>query len=293
MSRGCSSFSSWGREDPRRGVEELDGVRGDFESNEMVNPIRTLKAGEMDVAVFGDIGDMGKAAAAHAADVLKRAVAVNGSARVIVATGNSQVPFVEALKEHKDVPWQKITAFHMDEYLGISADHPASFRRWIRERIEKTFSPKEVHYLNGEAEDPEAECRRYTDLLKAAPIDLVCMGIGENGHIAFNDPHVANFEDPVFAKVVELDEACRNQQVGEGHFPSMDAVPTHALSLTIPALLSPNVLQVVVPEKRKAEAVKNTIEGPIATSCPASILRTTSKAKMFLDPESASGLRAG
>src|SRR5690606_10064942 len=120
------------------------------------------------------------------------------------------------------------------------------------------------------------------------PIDLVCMGIGENGHIAFNDPPVANFEDPVFAKVVKLDEACRQQQVGEGHFPSLEAVPTHALSLTIPALLSPKILQVVVPEERKAEAVKNTVEGPISTACPASILRTTSKARLFLDQESAS-----
>lgn len=178
----------------------------------------------------------------------------------------------------------------MDEYLGISADHPASFRRWIRERVEEGFSPKAVHYLNGEASDPEEECKRYEKLLKDEPIDLVCMGIGENGHIAFNDPPVANFEDPVFVKVVELDEACRNQQVGEGHFPSMNDVPTHALSLTIPALLSPNALQVVVPEGRKAEAVKNTIEGPIATSCPASILRTSEKARLFLDSDSASQL---
>lgn len=256
----------------------------------MVNPIRTFKAGEMEVAIYGGLEEMGAAAAAHTADVLKRALEQNGSARVIIATGNSQIPFVEALKTYSDIDWAKVTVFHMDEYLGLSGDHPASFRRWIRERIEEAFSPKKVHYLNGEATDPEAECRRYEQLLKEAPIDMVCMGIGENGHIAFNDPPVANFEDPVFAKVVELDEACRKQQVGEGHFPSMEAVPTHALSLTIPALLSPNVLQIVSPEERKAEAVKNTIEGPIATSCPASVLRTTAKARLFLDPASASQL---
>lgn len=259
-----------------------------MKSNGMVNPLRTFKAGEMEVAVYPGLDELGQAAAAHTADILIRTVTQNGSARIIVATGNSQLSFVRTLANFKEIEWDKITVFHMDEYLGISADHPASFRRWIRERVEKPFSPKVVHYLDGESMNPEAECRRYEDLLKEAPIDLVCMGIGENGHIAFNDPPVANFEDPVFAKVVELDTACRQQQVGEGHFPSLDAVPTHALSLTIPALLSPNVLQVVAPEERKAEAVKNTVEGPIATSCPASILRTTSKARLFLDSDSAS-----
>jgi len=256
----------------------------------MVNPIRTFKAGKMDVAVYSDAQGMGESAAAFTADVLKRALAEKGSARMISATGNSQLAFVDALKKVEGIDWKNVTVFHMDEYLGISSDHPASFRRWIRERMEEAFSPKEVHYLNGEAEDPEAEAKRYEKLLKEAPIDLVCMGIGENGHIAFNDPPVADFEDPVFVKVVELDEACRNQQVGEGHFPTMADVPTHALSLTIPALLAPAALQVFVPDLRKAEAVKNTIEGPIETSCPASILRTSDKARLFLDTESASKL---
>lgn len=245
----------------------------------------------MEAVVYPDIDSLGQAAAAHAADILIRAVTKNGAARVIIATGNSQLSFVRSLAGFNEIEWDKITVFHMDEYLGIPADHPASFRRWIHERVEKPFSPKVVHYLNGDSDDPDAECRRYGKLLEEAPIDLVCMGIGENGHIAFNDPPVADFADPVFAKVVELEEACRQQQVGEGHFSNLEAVPTRALSLTIPALLSPRVLQVVAPEERKAEAVKNAIEGPVSTDCPASILRTKAKARLFLDRDSASLLR--
>ena len=256
----------------------------------MVNPTRTFKAEKLDVAVFDSAEGMGEAAAAFTAEALKEAIAKNGSARMISATGNSQLPFVDALKKIEGIDWSMVTVFHMDEYLGISSDHPASFRRWIRERMEKAFSPKEVHYLNGEAEDPEAEAARYEKLVREAPIDIVCMGIGENGHIAFNDPPVADFEDKAFVKVVELDEACRNQQVGEGHFPTMADVPTHALTLTIPALLEPKVLQVFVPDARKADAVKSTIEGPIETSCPASILRTSDKAKLFIDADAASKL---
>jgi glucosamine-6-phosphate deaminase len=271
--------------------EQLDRPHLILKSNEMVNPTRIFQAGEMAVTVYPNLDEMGQAAAAHTADILIRSVIQNGSARVIIATGNSQLSFIRSLANFERIQWDKITVFHMDEYLGIAADHPASFRRWIHERVEKAFSPKAVHYLNGDSFDAEAECRRYEELLKEAPIDLVCMGIGENGHIAFNDPPVANFADPVFAKVVELEEACRQQQVGEGHFPSLDDVPTHALSLTIPALLSPTHLQVVVPEGRKAEAVRNALEGPISTACPASILRTTTKARLFLDTDSASGLQ--
>jgi glucosamine-6-phosphate deaminase len=230
---------------------------------------------------------MGLAAAAHTADILIRAVAEKGSARVIIATGNSQLAFIRALATFDQIRWKSITVFHMDEYVGLPKDHPASFREWIRVRVEKVFQPLTVHYLNGDAGNTKTECRRYSELLQEAPLDLVCMGIGENGHIAFNDPPVADFQDPELVKVVELDYACRRQQVGEGHFPSMDAVPTHALSLTIPALLSPAHIQVVVPEARKAEAVRQTVHGPISTACPASILRTVSKGRLFLDPDSA------
>lgn len=250
-----------------------------------------FRAGELRVRVFASDRQLAEAAAANTAGLLTAAVQARGAARAIFATGNSQLGFVAALRAHPEIPWDRVTAFHMDEYADMPADHPASFRRWIRERIEEAYRPAEVHYIRGDAEDPGAECRRYEALLREAPIDLVCMGIGENGHIAFNDPPVALFEDPVWAKVVELDEACRSQQVGEGHFPTVADVPTHAVTLTIPALIAPRSLQVVAPERRKAEAVRRTIRGPIDTSCPASILRRQAHATLFLDAASASLLR--
>jgi glucosamine-6-phosphate deaminase len=242
----------------------------------------------MRVSVLASGRAVGEAAAAHTAGILVEAVRARGGARVIIATGNSQLPFAEALRARAEIPWDRITAFHMDEYAGMTDAHPASFRRWIRERIEEPLRPRAVQYLAGDAPDLEAECRRYEALLREAPIDLVCMGIGENGHIAFNDPPVADFHDPAWVKAVELDDACRGQQVGEGHFATLTDVPTHALTLTVPALIAPRSLQVVVPERRKAGAVRKTIEGPIDTSCPASILRRQPHATLFLDAESAS-----
>lgn len=244
-------------------------------------------AGAMRVSVLASGREVGEAAAAHTATILTAAVRANGGARVIVATGNSQIPFVEALRAHTEIPWDQITVFHMDEYAGMSDQHPASFRRWIRERIAEPLRPRMVQYLAGDAVDLAAECRHYEALLREAPIDLVCMGIGENGHIAFNDPPVADFADPVWVKVVELDAACRRQQVGEGHFASLADVPTHALTLTVPALLAPRALQVVAPERRKAEAVRAALTGPVSTACPASILREQRHAVLFLDTEAA------
>jgi len=253
----------------------------------MVDPIRRFQAGEMEAVVYPDQDSMGFAAAARAADILIGAVARKGSARVIIATGNSQLSFVRSLPLFEAVPWREITVFHMDEYVGLPQDHPASFRRWIQTRIEKPLQPREVHYLAGDTARPEGECKRYAELLQEAPIDLVCLGIGENGHIAFNDPPVADFKDPEWVKVVELDYLCRKQQVGEGHFANLDAVPTHALTLTISALLAPENIQVVVPESRKAAAVRQAVQGEISTACPASILRTVGKAVLFLDSDAA------
>ncbi len=254
----------------------------------MSDLLRDLHVGKMEARVYGSERSMGRAAADNTATILIDAVREKGSARIIIATGNSQLAFVNALREHPEMPWDRITVFHMDEYVGMSETHPASFRRWIRENIEEPFHPDSVHYIQGDAPDARAECGRYEDLLRQAPIDLVCMGIGENGHIAFNDPPVADFEDPVWAKVVRLEEASRRQQVGEGHFPTLEDVPTHAITLTVPALLAPGSLQVVVPERRKAEAVRQTACAPISTSCPATILRDQPNALLFLDTESAS-----
>ncbi len=253
----------------------------------MPEALKEFPAGAMRVSVLASGRAVGEAAAAHTADILTAAVQANGAARVILATGNSQLPFVEALRARAAIPWDRITAFHMDEYAGMSDAHPASFRRWIRERIEAPLRPRAVHYLAGDAPDLGAECARYEALLREAPVDLVCMGIGENGHIAFNDPPVADFADPAWVKIVELDEACRRQQVGEGHFAGLDDVPTHALTLTVPALLAPRALQVVAPERRKAEAVRAALTGPVSTACPASILRKQAHAVLFLDTESA------
>jgi glucosamine-6-phosphate deaminase len=250
------------------------------------NPAQTFSADALQVSVFDNQAAMGQAAAANTAAIVKEALAKNGTARVIFATGNSQFPFVEALRQIEGIDWSNVTAFHMDEYAGMSPDHPASFRKWIRERIEATLHPAVVHYLQGDAVDLTVECQRYEGLLREAPIDLICMGIGENGHIAFNDPPVADFNDPVWVKVVELDHACRMQQVGVGHFPTYDDVPAHALSLTIPALIAPAAIQVVAPEQRKAAAIKATLEGPISEACPASILRRQGNARLFLDRES-------
>ncbi len=257
---------------------------------DLPNPEKTFQAEQLSVEIYRDAAEMGRAAAAAVAPVIRKAVEENGEARVILATGNSQFSFIEALVGEHEIPWDKVTGFHMDEYVGIDENHPASFRRWMRERVVEKAKPGAFHFLRGDAPDPEAEAERYAALLKEKPIDVTCMGIGENGHVAFNDPPVADFEDPKTVKVVELDEACKKQQVGEGHFPSLDDVPRQALSLTIPTLLSAGKLFVMVPDSRKAEAVYNAIHGPVATSCPASILRRQAHARLYLDRAAAEKL---
>ncbi len=238
------------------------------------------------VEVHPDTATMARVAADEAAEVLRGAVAARGEARAMFATGNSQLAFVRTLVEDTpDVPWADTVVFHMDEYVGIGPDHPAGFQRWIRERIVVPTSPKAAHYVDGLA-DAEDECRRYATLLELAPLDLCCLGIGENGHLAFNDPPVADFADPLDVKVVELDGACRRQQVNEGHFPSIDAVPARAITVTIPALLRAARVLAIVPEGRKAEPVRATLEGPIAPSCPASALRAIDHAAIHLDADS-------
>ncbi len=246
-----------------------------------------LTVGGLRVRVFDTAESMGMAAARNTAAVVRKAVASQGQARIVIATGNSQLPFVRALAEEDDVPWQEVTVFHLDEYVGIEPDHPASFQRWIAGNITRPLRPAAVHYLQADAPDPVAEARRYEDLLREAPLDLVCLGIGENGHIAFNEPHVTDFDDPRWVRVITLDDRSRRQQVGEGHFPDVEAVPAQAMTLTVPALLAPRHIQVVVPEARKAEAVHATLTAPVSPACPATILREQSDVELFLDRESA------
>ncbi len=219
--------------------------------------------------------------------MLRKAVAERGAARVVIATGNSQLAFITALRDEPDVPWRAVTVFHMDEYVGIAEDHPASFRRWIRESVAEPFGPAQVHYIDGDAADARAECRRYEALLRSGPLDLVCLGIGENGHIAFNEPHQADFADPVWVKVITLEERSRSQQVGEGHFATIADVPEQAITLTVPALLAPDTVQVVTPEARKAEAVRTALTAPVDPACPASVLRSRPGVTLFLDRSSA------
>lgn len=236
---------------------------------------------------------MGRAAAQHTAGLIRDAVSEQGAARIVIATGNSQLPFITALAGIGDVPWSAVTVFHMDEYIDMGADHPASFRRWIRENVAEPLRPAAVHYIAGDTGDPVGEAQRYEELLRAAPLDLVCLGIGENGHIAFNEPHQADFADPQWTKIIALEEQSRKQQVGEGHFPDLDAVPERAITLTVPALLAPRHIQVVAPELRKAEAVRATLNDPVSTACPATILREQENVVLFLDRESASLLGGG
>ena len=239
------------------------------------------------VVVHPDQRSLAAAAAEQAADGLRSAVAARGTANAMFATGNSQLAFVETLTGLDGIPWSDVVAFHMDEYVGVGPDHPAGFRRWIRERIAERVHPDAVHYLDGTASDPDAECARYASLLATHPLDLCCLGIGENGHLAFNDPPVADFADRSDVKVVELDPACRAQQVGEGHFPGIEAVPTRAMTVTVPALLRARQVVAVVPEERKAVAVHAALTGPVSTGCPASALRTAPDATLHLDDRSA------
>lgn len=254
-----------------------------------------LKFGELEVQVFPGIREMAVAAATQAASQLTQALATRGSAAAILATGNSQLAFLEALvasEQGRALDWSRITLFHMDEYLGLPATHSASFRRYMEERVTSCVRPRLFHYIEGDALEPLKECERYEKLLAAQPIDLCCLGIGENGHLAFNDPPVAEFQDPRLVKIVKLDDSCRRQQVGEGHFPDIDAVPQYAITLTIPALCSAARVLAIVPEGRKAEAVRRSLTGPITTECPGSYLRTQGQCTLFLDDDSASQIPA-
>jgi glucosamine-6-phosphate deaminase len=243
--------------------------------------------GEAPVFIHADVAAMARAAADQAAAVLRAAGAARGVAHAMFATGNSQLDFVQTLVTHTaDVPWRDIVVFHMDEYVGIGADHPAGFQRWIRERIVVPAMPRAASYVEGLG-DPDAASRRYADLLTRHPLDLCCLGIGENGHLAFNDPGVADFDDPLDVKVVELESACRQQQVNEGHFPDVSSVPTHAITVTIPALVRATQVIAIVPEARKAEPVRAALTGPISTRCPASVLRTMPHVTVHLEEESA------
>jgi glucosamine-6-phosphate deaminase len=247
---------------------------------------RELRIDALAVRVGADIDEMARDAATEAASVLRAAIDARGEANVMLATGNSQLAFLAELITIPDVAWDRVRAFHMDEYVGLPSTHSASFQWYMRERVAARAPFMEFHFLSGMAPDPESEAARYEALLRVYPLDLCCAGIGENGHLAFNDPPVADFDDPRAVKVVALEPASRRQQVGEGHFATIDDVPTHAITVTIPALLGAGRLLVIVPEARKAKPVHAALYGPITTACPASILRRQANAILYLDAES-------
>ncbi|MEM1127177.1 MAG: 6-phosphogluconolactonase [Bacteroidota bacterium] len=244
--------------------------------------IPTHRFDALTAQVFPDRVAMGRAAAEDVARHLRACLRVQDEARVVFAAAPSQDDFLAALVEH-DLAWDRVVAFQMDEYLGLPNGHEATFAAYLQRHVIRLVPLKTLHALRLTAGDPEAECTRYAALLNAAPLDVVCLGIGENGHLAFNDPPVADFEDPASVKVVTLDLACRQQQVHDGCFPSLADVPTQALTLTIPALLRGARLSVVVPGAQKAQAVHDTLVQPISTACPASILRRQASAYLYVD----------
>lgn len=260
------------------------------QSSNIEKPLKAFRAGKAQVEIYSSKTAQGKAAAARGSELIRAAIERNGRARVIIATGNSQQEMITALVQSIAVDWHRVEVFHMDEYIGMRADHPASFRRWLRERVIDRVSPQDVHLLEGDAPDTDAEICRYEHLVLEAPIDVCFLGIGENGHIAFNDPHVADFTDPKTVKAVTLDERCRKQQVNEGHFATIDEVPGKALTLTCPGLMRSENLICCVPEARKAEAVHNSLEGEMTPECPGSLLRTHPHATIYLDLDSAAKL---
>ena len=217
---------------------------------------------------------------------IANAISKNGIAHIILATGSSQLLFLKALRD-RQIEWEKVIIFHLDEYIGLEESHPASFRYYLRENIIQHITPQAFYPINTDGENLDEVIENYTQLLEKYPTDIACIGIGENGHLAFNDPGVADFSDQKSVKIVALDEHCRKQQYDEGWFESIDFVPKTALTLTIPTIMSAQHISCFVPEERKANAVKNALQGAIIESCPASILREHPSVELYLDPPSA------
>ncbi|MEA3366422.1 MAG: glucosamine-6-phosphate deaminase [Candidatus Hydrogenedentes bacterium] len=246
----------------------------------------------MEVTIYDTSEAMAKAAASKAAHELRDCIDKKGRATFLAATGQSQVKFVEALTQESGVDWSKTIMYHLDEYVGLPESHRASFRRYLKERLLDRVAPGTVHFIDGNAADVEAECARLGGLLAQDGIDVAFVGIGENGHLAFNDPP-ADFENPDLFTVVELTESCRAQQVHEGWFESVSEVPPKAVTITIAGILKSRSIICTVPEARKASAVKRALTGSIAPSCPASVLQRHANTYLFLDKDAARLLDEG
>lgn len=244
----------------------------------------------MHVVIVPTPAEAGAAAAHQAAQALREALAAQGTARLILATGASQFEMLSCLTRAEGIEWAWVTCFHLDEYIGIPPEHPASFRKYLQERFTRHVTAGGFHFIWGDAPDAAAECRRLGALLSEAPIDLALVGIGENGHLAFNDPP-ADFTTRQPYIIVELDEACRRQQVDEGWFPNLQAVPGRAISMSIHQIMACRQVICTAPDLRKARAVQNSLEGPVTPDCPASILQQHPRCSLFLDEASASLLK--
>jgi len=241
----------------------------------------------MQLHTFVKKDELGAAAASAGAEQIRTALEKNGTANIVLATGASQFDTLSGLVRATDIDWSKVTVFHLDEYIGISPNHPASFRRYLRERFADKAGPlAEFHYIEGNAEDPETETRRLATLIDERDICVAFIGIGENGHLAFNDPP-ADFATTAPYIVVDLDEQCRRQQMGEGWFDSLDAVPARAISMSVSQIMKASTLIASVPDERKAKAVHCAVEGPVTESCPASMLQRHPDCRLYLDTESA------
>ena len=258
----------------------LDGLQKNFRSD------------LLNVYVYKSRAEMGAAAASVIASELRGAIEERGKAVLILASAPSQNEFLASLAEAPDLDWSRVSAFHLDEYLGMDEQAPQSFRRFLIERLVSKVPLDQFYGLRGEAPEGAAEAGRYARLLEEHPPDFAVLGIGENGHLAFIDPPFCDFNDPEAVKVVQLDEVCRNQQVNDGAFAALADVPHNALSLTIPTLMARPKLFAIAPGPAKRQAIKNTVEGPVSTACPASILRTHPDAHLFIDVVAAEYLEA-
>jgi glucosamine-6-phosphate deaminase len=253
--------------------------------------MQEMTYGELPVTILDSAGELGERAAADFASAVRDALKKKEIIAVILATGNSQLPFIDALRKRTEIDWSRLVVFHMDEYIGMGAEHPSSFYRWMSERVDKILHPKEFFGIHGDATSIEEEITRYSELLEKYQPSITVMGIGENGHLAFNDPR-ADFETKDWLKIVNLDDlACRTQQVNEGHFASLEEMPERAITVTIYGLLRSESVLVLTPESRKAVAVQKALEGPFTDELPASILKTVSNAHLYLDLDSSALLK--
>ncbi|NDV78196.1 glucosamine-6-phosphate deaminase [Dysgonomonas sp. 511] len=246
-----------------------------------------IMKGRLKVKISDSRAELGELAAKEIAGYIMELQGRKDEINIIFASAPSQNEFLANLLKY-DIDWGKVNAFHMDEYIGIDSEAPQAFGKFLKDRVFSKVKCKSVHYMDSMAADPQAECERYAALLKQMPVDMVFLGIGENGHLAFNDPHVAFFDDPLAVKIVDLSPECRAQQINDGCFETLDQVPTHAITITIPELLHIDKLYAIVPTKAKANAIKGTCDGSISPLCPASILRTHKDVTLYVDVDSAS-----